>query len=483
MANLKRIENFIGGKRVPSQSAYMPSYNPALGQVHFELPVSNADDVEQAVSAASAAFKSWSQTDVRERSKILMRVADLIDARVDEFAAAESSDQGKPVWLAREMDIPRAALNFRFFASSILHQTDIASRLDLTTLSHVSHDPVGVAGLISPWNLPLYLLTWKIAPAIAYGNTCVAKPSELTSLTASLLCDVLNEAGVPAGVVNIVFGLGSTAGAALVAHPNVPLVSFTGGTVTGRAIAGVAAPMFKKLSLELGGKNPNIIFDDASLKHAVATTVRSSFLNQGEICLCGSRIYVQASVYEKFLESFSAKVRALKVGDPTKLDTFVGALVSREHLDKVYSFVDHARSEGAVIQAGGEKPALSGAHANGYFMEPTIITGLKSSSRVQQEEIFGPVVTVTPFETEDEAIELANGTRYGLSATVWTQGLRRSQSVSERLHAGTVWVNNWMSRDLRVPFGGVKESGVGREGQDGSREFFTEAKTICVRSL
>ncbi len=481
---MKRILNFIGGERVsPASSSFMPSFNPALGAVHFELPSSGAKDVEQAVSAARSAFSGWSGLSILERSKILMKVADLIDERREEFALAESADQGKPVWLAREMDIPRAALNFRFFASSILHQTDLASRLDVSTLSHVSHDPVGVAGLISPWNLPLYLLTWKIAPAIAYGNTCVAKPSELTSLTASMLCDVLNDAGLPRGVVNIIFGTGAEAGAALVAHSQVPLLSFTGGTVTGRTIAAVAAPMFKKLSLELGGKNPNIIFDDASMDQAVDTTIRSSFLNQGEICLCGSRIYVQRGVYDQFMDKFASKTRALKVGDPSAADTFVGALVSKEHLAKVSDFVEHARSEGAKVVGGGPGPKLDSKFANGYFLEPTILTGLKAQSRVQQEEIFGPVVTVTPFDTEDEAVEMANGTRYGLSATVWTQSLRRSQKISERLHAGTVWVNTWMSRDLRVPFGGVKESGVGREGQDASREFFTEAKTICVRSL
>lgn len=481
---MKQILNFIGGERVaPAARNFLASYNPSIGEVHFELPSSDARDIDQAVSAARSAFPSWAATDPNERSRLMMRVADLIDEKREEFARAESADQGKPVWLASEMDIARAAKNFRFFASLILHETNMSSRHDAHTLNYVTREPVGVAGLISPWNLPLYLLTWKIAPAIAYGNTCVAKPSELTSLTASMLCDVLNEAGLPKGVVNMIFGTGPSAGAALVAHNDVPLISFTGGTVTGRAIAGVAAPMFKKLSLELGGKNPNLIFDDADLDRAVATTVRSSFLNQGEICLCGSRIYVQRGVYDRFLTEFTAKVRALKVGDPSHHETFVGALVSKEHHEKVSSFIDLARAEKATIATGGKKPELSGKFANGYFLEPTVLTGVRADSKIQQDEIFGPVASVTPFETEDEVIALANGTRYGLSATVWTQSLKRSHSVSERLQAGTVWVNNWMSRDLRVPFGGVKESGVGREGQEGSREFFTEAKTICVRSL
>ncbi len=379
------------------------------------------------------------------------------------------------------MDIPRAAYNFRFFAGALLHHDEQATRLDGETFNYVARRPIGVAGLISPWNLPLYLLTWKIAPAIAFGNTCVAKPSELTSLTAFMLGEILRDAGVPKGVVNLVFGTGTKAGAALVAHPGVPLVSFTGGTVTGRAIASVAAPMFKKLSLELGGKNPNLIFDDCDFEKALETTIRSSFLNQGEICLCGSRIYVQKSIYEKFLDRFVARTKEIRVGDPKSKDSFMGALVSKEHHEKVMGFLDHARSENLKFLAGGKRPDLPAPFSKGYFVEPTIVTGAKPQSRLQQEEIFGPVVTVTPFTDEDEAIELANGVSYGLSATVWTQSLKRTHSVSERLEAGTVWVNTWMTRDLRVPFGGVKASGVGREGQDASLDFFTEAKTICVR--
>lgn len=479
---MKKLLNFIDGEfKEPRSGKWLDGFNPSTGGVHCHVADSDATDVEDAVRAAQVAFPAWSSLAAAERSKILMKIAALIDERQDELARAESSDQGKPVWLAQSMDIPRAAHNFRFFAGSILHQLDPSSRTDPTTMSYVTRKPVGVAGLISPWNLPLYLLTWKIAPAIAFGNTAVCKPSEFTSLTANLLCEIIRDAGLPKGVVNVVLGRGDRAGAPLVAHPKVPLVSFTGGTVTGRAIAAVAAPMFKKLSLELGGKNPNVIFDDADLDDAIETSVRSSFLNQGEICLCGSRIYVQRKIYYEFLEKFAAKVRSLEVGDPSRPTTFVGPLVSKEHLEKVESFFAVAREEGAHFVTGGTRPKLSGPFANGYFLEPTILTGVRHESRLQQDEIFGPVVTVTPFETEDEVVGLANGTRYGLSASLWTQSLRRAHALAERLDAGTVWVNGWMVRDLRAPFGGVKESGVGREGQEGSLEFFTEAKTICVR--
>jgi aminomuconate-semialdehyde/2-hydroxymuconate-6-semialdehyde dehydrogenase len=479
---MNKLLNFINGEFTePIAGKFIESFNPSEGTAHLLVADSDQADIEAAVRAAKAAFPAWSALRAEERARFLYRIADLIDSRQAELARAESDDQGKPVWLAAEMDIPRAAANFRFFAGCVLHQEDVATRLDRDTFNYVSRKPLGVAGLISPWNLPLYLLTWKIAPAIAYGNTCVAKPSELTSLTASILCEIVREAGVPKGVVNVVFGTGPKAGAALVDHPDVPLISFTGGTMTGESIARSAAPKFKKLSLELGGKNPNIIFDDADLEKAVQTSIRSSFLNQGEICLCGSRIYVQRNIHERFLDHFTAKVKNLEVGDPRNRETFVGALVSRDHLAKIEGFIETARREGVTILTGGRRPALQGRLSRGYFFEPTILSGVSHESRLIQEEIFGPVVTVVPFDTEDEVIGLANGTRYGLSATVWTQSLSRAHRVADRLEAGTVWINTWMTRDLRLPFGGVKASGVGREGQEHSLDFFTEAKTVCVR--
>lgn len=483
---MNRLLNFIDGAFVPPQSAsYIDSYNPALGEVHLSLADSDERDVDAAVFAARRVFPEWSRLPANERAKFLYRLADLIDRDLEKLAQAESADQGKPAWLAESMDIRRAAHNFRFFAGSVLHAQDQATVVDGSAFNYIVRKPVGVAGLISPWNLPLYLLTWKIAPALAFGNTVVCKPSEFTSHTAALLCELSVEAGLPPGVMNMVFGLGTKAGAAIVAHADVPLISFTGGTATGQAIARVAAPMFKKLSLELGGKNPNLIFADANLDLAVESTIRSSFLNQGEICLCGSRIYVQNEIYDQFLAKFVPKVQALRAGDPKERDTFLGPLVSAEHLAKVEGFIELAKKEGAKVLAGGKRPSFTGdalKMKNGYFLEATILTGVRHESRVQQEEIFGPVVTVTPFATENEVIELANGTKYGLSATVWTESLARAHRVSAALDAGTVWVNTWMLRDLRVPFGGVKASGLGREGQEGSREFFTEAKTICIHT-
>lgn len=478
---MKRLLNYIDGEFVKPQSGeFLESFNPSTGEAHLLIADSGAADIDHAVQAARRAFPEWSGLEVAERSRLLSKVADLIEKQIEIFAQAESADQGKPVWLAEQMDISRVVHNFRFFAGAVLHATEEAMSTSRSVHTYVSRKPVGVAGLISPWNLPLYLLTWKIAPALAYGNTVVCKPSEFTSHTAAMLCEVFAQAGLPNGVVNMVFGTGARAGSRLVEHPDVPLISFTGGTATGREISRVAAPLFKKLSLELGGKNPCLIFNDANLDKAVDTTVRSSFLNQGEICLCSSRIYVQAEVYDAFLEKFVAKARSLRVGDPRERETFVGPLVSRQHLDKIESFVGVAREEGARIHCGGERPKFEGALKNGYFYMPTVLSEVRPTSRLQKEEIFGPVVTVSPFKTEDEAVRLANDVVYGLSATVWTESLARAHRVVERLDAGTVWVNTWMKRDLRAPFGGMKASGLGREGQEGSREFFTEAKTIAI---
>lgn len=479
---MRKLLNFIGGERIaPASGNFLESFNPSLGEPHLLVSDSDARDVAVAVEVAKRAFPAWAATGFEERAAILERIADRVDAHRTELAQAESSDQGKPVWLATQMDITRVALNFRFFAGELRHRREQAMRLDESSFSYVLRQPVGVAGLISPWNLPLYLLTWKIAPAIAAGNTVVCKPSELTSLTASLLCDLLSEAGVPAGVVNVVFGTGAKAGGALVEHPDVPLISFTGGTATGRAIALASAPRFKRLSLELGGKNPNIVFDDADLEQAVSTSVRSSFLNQGEICLCGSRIYVHEAIFADFVERLAAKTRMLKIGDPKDPATFMGPLVSSEHRAKIEGFLNLAREEKVVFVTSGGRPDLPAPFSNGYFLEPTILTGVAHSSRLQQEEIFGPVVSVTPFTDEEEAIALANGVTYGLSATVWTRSLERAHAMGERLEAGTVWVNTWLQRDLRAPFGGMKASGLGREGQEHSLDFFTETKTICIK--
>lgn len=474
---MKKLSNFIGGAFVPPVSGtWFDDLEPATGETIAQIPDSDAADVDRAVAAAKEAFPSWSATPAEERSRFLLQIADLIESHLDELAELESRDNGKPVSLAKRMDIPRAVANFRFFATAILHHASEAHVTDDRALNYTLRQPVGVAGLISPWNLPLYLLSWKIAPAIAAGNTCVAKPSELTPLTANRLAELMVEAELPAGVVNIVHGYGAKAGAAICAHPDVPLISFTGGTVTGANVAATAAPMFKKLSLELGGKNPNIVFADADLEDAVATSIRSSFSNQGEICLCGSRIFVERTIYDEFVERFVAATRKLRIGDPRDASTDVGALISEAHLAKVEGYLRLAKEEGGTIAVGGTR-----LDRKGFFLEPAVITGLGCDCRVLQEEIFGPVVTITPFDSEDEALRFANSTRYGLSATVWTRDLQRAHNVAAQLHAGTVWINCWLLRDLRVPFGGVKDSGVGREGGWDSLRFFTESRNVCVK--
>lgn len=472
-----QLNNFIDGAFVPpANGAYFDDIAPATGERIARIPDSERTDVDAAARAAKRAFPGWSRTTGEERSRTLLKIADLIEQNLDALARLESEDNGKPVALAKRMDIPRAVANFRFFATAILHQSSEAHVTDSAALNYTLRQPIGVAGLISPWNLPLYLLSWKIAPAIAAGNTCVAKPSELTPLTANRLAELSLEAGLPPGVMNIVHGYGAKAGAAISEHPDIALISFTGGTVTGAKVAAAAAPMFKKLSLELGGKNPNLIFADADLDQAVATSIQSSFANQGEICLCGSRMFVERSIYDAFVARFVEATKKLRVGDPTDASTDVGALISAAHLEKVAGYLALAKQEGGTIVTGGNR-----IDRPGFFLKPAVITGLGCDTRVLQEEIFGPVVTITPFDSDDEAVRFANSTRYGLSATVWTRDLQRAHRVAAALDAGTVWVNCWLLRDLRVPFGGVKDSGVGREGGFESLRFFTEAKNVCVK--
>jgi len=480
---VKRILNFVDGQfRPPCAGRYLPNVDPATGQVIAEIPDSGPEDVDAAVEAASRAFESWRRTPAEERSRLLIRVAELIEENFDELARLESEDNGKPVALARRMDVPRAVLNFRFFATAILHAESRAHLTDDRALNYTIRHPLGVAGLISPWNLPLYLLSWKIAPAIAAGNCCVAKPSELTPLTADRLAALIAEAGVPPGVVNIVHGYGASAGRALTSHPKVPLISFTGGTKTGADVMAQAGPLFKKVSLELGGKNPNVVFADADLEQAVATSIQSSFANQGQICLCGSRIFVEKTIYEEFLDRFLEGTKKLRIGDPQDPSTEIGALISDAHRGKVEGYVELAKQEKGTILTGGKRPGnLPDRVRGGYFLEPTVIAGLDCGRRCMQEEIFGPVVTVTPFDSPEEAIAYANGTRYGLSASVWTRDLQKAHRVAAAIESGTVWVNTWLLRDLRVPFGGMKESGVGREGGFDSLDFFTEAKNVCVK--
>jgi aminomuconate-semialdehyde/2-hydroxymuconate-6-semialdehyde dehydrogenase len=479
---MEKISNYINGKLVPPTSgSYLDNYNPAEGKVYSLIPDSDQADVDAATNAAIAAFETWSTMAVENRATILQRIADLIDRDLDKLALAESVDNGKPVKLAKAVDIPRASSNMRFYATASIHFASEAHVTGTEAVNYTLRTPVGVAGCISPWNLPLYLFTWKIAPALAAGCTVVAKPSEITPMTAYLFSKLCIEAGLPDGVLNIVHGLGGKAGQAIIEHPLIPAISFTGGTVTGKKIAATAAPMFKKLSLELGGKNPNIIFADCDFEEALNTTVLSSFSNQGEICLCGSRIFVEKAIYQKFVDAFVAKVKTLKVGDPIDEQTKVGALVSESHMKKVLSYIEIAKQEGGQVILGGSQVNPGGRCANGYFVEPTIITGLKSECRTNQEEIFGPVVTIMPFENEDEVIDHANSTTYGLSATIWTENLKKAHCVSAKVKSGIIWVNCWLFRDLRTPFGGMKQSGVGREGGWDALKFFTETRNVCIK--
>ena len=479
---MQKIFNYINGQLIaPGTGKYLDNIHPAEGRVYSQLPDSDAQDVALAVDAATHAFLPWSLMPSAERAVVLLKIADLIDRDLDKLARAESIDQGKPFKLARAIDIPRASANMRFYATASMHVSSESHLMDGEAINYTTRTPIGVAGCISPWNLPLYLFTWKIAPALAAGCTVVAKPSELTPMTAFLFSELCIEAGLPPGVLNIVHGMGNKVGQAIVEHPAVQVISFTGGTVTGKTIAATAAPMFKKLSLELGGKNPNIIFADCDFEEAISTSMQSSFSNQGEICLCGSRILVDRSLYEKFVNEFVKRTTALVVGDPLEEKTSLGALVSEGHMKKVLSYIALAKVEGGKIECGGVQVMINGRCSGGYFVSPTVITGLDQKCRTNQEEIFGPVVTIMPFDKEEEAIAFANATAYGLSATIWTENLKRAHRVAHQLKSGIVWINCWMLRDLRTPFGGMKQSGVGREGGWEAMKFFTEAKNVCVK--
>ncbi|MBD88705.1 MAG: 2-hydroxymuconic semialdehyde dehydrogenase [Deltaproteobacteria bacterium] len=469
-----------GAPRPARGSERFANTNPATGELISEVARARAEDVADAVSAAKAALPAWRSTSVAERADILDAIADGIEADLDGFAEAESRDTGKPISLARSIDIPRAIANFRFFAGAVRHDETGFHRMD-HAINYTLRKPLGVVGLITPWNLPLYLLTWKTAPALAMGNTLVAKPSELTPSTASRMAEVMKGAGLPDGVFNIVHGFGAECGEALVSHDDVSAISFTGGTQTGARVAATAAPRFKKLSLELGGKNSTLVFADVDLDEAVQGAVRAGFTNQGQVCLCGSRVLIERPIYEAFRERFIAGVRAMEVGDPRDPATRIGSLVSADHRSKVESYIALAREEGGHILTGGARPALPAPLDRGAFLEPTVVDGLAPDCRTSTEEIFGPVVTLHPFDTEEEAIAIANGTQYGLAASVWTRDLERAHRVSAQLDTGMVWVNTWLMRDLRVPFGGVKASGVGREGGKYSLGFFSESVNICVK--
>lgn len=479
---MEKLQNFINGSySSPVSGEYMDNYEPATGKVYSLIPKSGAKDVELAVVAAENAYPVWSKMSIDARSRIMVKLSEGIEAQMEKFVAAESRDNGKPVALAGRVDIPRAVSNFHFFATAILHFASESHNMEGVGVNYTLRKPIGIVGCISPWNLPLYLFSWKIAPALAAGNCVIAKPSEVTPYTAYLLGQVAKEAGMPDGVLNILHGEGHDVGDAIVKHPKIKAISFTGGTATGKYIAKTAAPMFKKLSLELGGKNPNIIFDDCDFDDMMRTTLLSSFANQGQICLCGSRIFVQRGIYEKFKEEFVRKVDALLVAEPNNPKAKLGAVVSKPHMEKVLSYVELAKEEGGKVVSGGEKVQLEAPFENGYYLRPTVIEGLSYDCRTNQEEIFGPVVTIMPFDTEEEALMMANSTQYGLSATLWTSDLKRAHRIANEIHAGIVWINAWLVRDLRTPFGGAKASGIGREGGWEALRFFTEPKNVFVK--
>ena len=479
---MERILNYINGELVgPVSGNFLDNVNPAEGSIYSFIPDSDERDVALAVEAAKSAFTEWADMSSELRSSILTKIADLVDRDLEKLSLAESIDNGKPVTLARKLDIPRASANVRFYATAAVHFASEAHITDVQAINYTTRSPIGVVGCISPWNLPLYLFTWKIAPALAAGCTVVAKPSEITPMTAYLFSKLCQEAGLPKGVLNIVHGLGPKAGQGIIEHPDVTAISFTGGTVTGKKIAATAAPMLKKLSLELGGKNPNIIFADCDFEQAVSTSINSSFSNQGEICLCGSRIFVEQSLLDRFVTEFVKRTKALVIGDPLEKSTNVGPLVSEGHMKKVLSYIELAKQEGGKILTGGTRVNVPGRCANGYFVAPAVITGLDHSCRTNQEEIFGPVVTIMPFTTEEEVIAYANSTTYGLSATIWTENLKKAHRVSAQIKSGIIWVNCWLFRDLRTPFGGMKQSGLGREGGWEALRFFTEAKNVCIK--
>lgn len=475
------LYNYINGTLVSARSGEsIPNVSPRDGKVFSLIPDSDHQDVEVAVEAAQAAFPTWKKTSAEDRCKILTRIADLIAVHQEKLVHAESLDNGKPLAVSSHVDIPRAESNMRFFASGAQHFASESHVMENGTVNYTYRKPIGVVGCISPWNLPLYLFTWKIAPALAAGNCVVAKPSEITPYTAFLFSEICIEAGLPAGVLNIVHGTGPKVGEAMVNQPAIKAISFTGGTATGKRIASILAPQFKKMSLELGGKNATIVFEDVDLEKTASAVSRAAFANQGQICLCGSRIFVQRAIYEAFKRMLVEKVSKMKVMDPMLPESKFGALVSEAHLEKVLSYITTAKEEGGTVLCGGQSPEMPEELRGGFYLLPTLIEGLSPSCRTNQEEIFGPVATLIPFDTEEEVIQYANGTVYGLAASLWTKDVSRAHRVAHQLETGICWINTWLNRDLRTPFGGVKQSGLGREGGWEAFRFFTEPQNICI---
>ncbi|MBU6476110.1 MAG: aldehyde dehydrogenase [Alphaproteobacteria bacterium] len=475
---MQKILNFIGGEmRAPVSGRYFETDDPAVGAPYALVPDSGAEDLELAVAAAKKAFPAWRDTPAAGRAKALRNLADMIEKNRAGFARAECIDNGRPVAACTAVNIMRGSANLRFFADEAVRFSGEKFKTEKIE-SYTLPQPLGVVATISPWNLPMLLFTWKFAPALAAGNCVIAKPSEVTPMTAYMLANLANDAGIPGGVFNVLHGKGANIGAAITAHPDIPAISFTGGTVTGTTIYAAAARQLKKVSLELGGKNPTVVFNDADLDKTAEGAIAAGFSNQGQICLCGSRLLVQEGIYEDFKKAFIARAKEIKIGDPLLEETQHGPMVSKAHMEKVLDYIGLAQREGGKVLTGGKRCIVDGRCKGGWFIEPTIIEGLPMECRANQEEIFGPVVTIMPFKTEDEAVALANGVEYGLAASVWTEDRAKADRVAAKIESGIVWQNCWNARDLRTPFGGVKKSGVGREGGRRALEFFTEEKTI-----
>ena len=483
---MKLIQNYIDGEFVSSKSQFN-DINPADGSVIAEVSEADKDQVDAAVQSARLALRGeWGRSSVRERAASLYRIADGIEKRFDCFVAAEVADTGKPIALAAQLDVPRAAANFRVFAD-LVKTAGLESFQTETTdgkcaLNYAVRKPLGVVGIITPWNLPLLLLTWKVAPALACGNTLVVKPSEETPATASLLAEVMEEAGMPIGVYNVIHGFGpNSAGEFLTQHPDVNAVTFTGESATGAAIMKTVAASVKPVSFELGGKNAAIVFEDSDFDETVRGISDAAFLNTGQVCLCAERVYVQRKIFDHLVDALKQKADGLRVGSPTESATELGPLISSQHRKKVLSYYQLAVSEGAQTIAGGGVPQFGNRLDQGFYVQPTIYTGLSESARCMREEIFGPVCHITPFDSEEEAVSLANDTKYGLAASIWTSNLKRGHRVAQQMNVGITWVNCWFLRDLRTPFGGVGLSGIGREGGMHSLNFYSELNNICIR--
>lgn len=472
---MQRLLHFIdGAAREPRGGRWIDVFEPSSGTKYAEVASGNAEDAADAVAAARRAFPAWSALPNDQRARHLERLADALEARLDDVAHVEARDGGKPFALARDIEIPRAIANLRFFAHAAT-QFSSESHHGQAGLNYTLRQPMGVVGAISPWNLPLYLLTWKIAPALAAGNTVVAKPSEVTPASAALLGEIANDAGLPMGVLNLVHGPGPDVGEAIVTHPDIKAITFTGSTAVGRHIATLAAPLLKKVSLELGGKNATLVFADSDWRAHLDTLVRSAFQNSGQICLCGARILVERGIYAEFRDAFASRASALRLGDPMDTDAQLGPLVSQAHFDKVLAAIARASDEGGHILCGG-----TALDRPGWFVPPTVIDGLGPDTATNREEIFGPVATLQPFDDDSGALALANAGVYGLSASVWTRDLDRAHRFAAALRVGIVWINAWMLRDLRTPFGGMNQSGLGREGGAEAMRFFTEPKNVGI---